>query len=98
MKENVNNLLLDIICKEEIENLMIIECDYHFLIDGLCSMLVELMFKAQATQEEVEEKMKDSYDPEDEDMNEFCQKLNKNLAKMWHSEPRKLSEDELYED
>ena len=54
LKVNVNNLLLDIICKDEIENLMIIECDYHFLIDGLCSMMVELMHKAQVTQEEIE--------------------------------------------
>lgn len=98
MKENINHLLLDIICQDEVENLMIIECDYHFLVDGLSLMIVELMHKAQVTLEEVEDKMKDSYDPEDEDMNEFCEKLNNKLAKMWNSETRKLSEDEVYED
>lgn len=72
---------------------MIIECDYHFLIDGLGLMIVELMHKERVTLDEVEEKMKNSYDPEDEDMNEFCQKLNQKLAKMSNSELRKLSED-----
>lgn len=72
---------------------MIIECDYHFLIDGLGLMIVELMHKERVTLDEVEEKMKNSYDPEDEDMNEFCQKLNQKLAKMSNSEVRKLSED-----
>ena len=72
---------------------MIIECDYHFLIEGLGLMIVELMHKERVTLDEVEEKMKNSYDPEDEDMNEFCQKLNQKLAKMSNSEVRKLSED-----
>jgi hypothetical protein len=31
-------------------------------------------------------------------MNEFRQKLNNKLVKMWNPEVRKLSEDELYED
>ena len=72
---------------------MIIECDYRFLIEGLGLMIVELMHKERVTLDEVEEKMKNSYDPEDEDMNEFCQKLNQKLAKMSNSEVRKLSED-----
>jgi hypothetical protein len=77
---------------------MIIECDYHFLVDGLGLVLVELIHRERVTLEEVEDKMKNSYDPEDEDMNEFCQKLNNKLTKMWNSEVRKTSEDEVFED
>jgi hypothetical protein len=58
-------MLLDIICSDEIENLMIIECDYHFLVDGLCLIIVDLMHRVQVTLEQVEDQMKDSYDPED---------------------------------
>jgi hypothetical protein len=64
-KDNLHNFLLDIICSDEIENLMIIECDYHFLIDGLCLIIVDLMHRVQVTLEQVEDQMKDSYDPED---------------------------------
>ena len=65
IKDNLQNMLLDIICSDEIENLMIIECDYHFLVDGLCLIIVDLMHRVQVTLEQVEDQMKDSYDPED---------------------------------
>lgn len=61
---------------------MIIECDFHFLVDGLCLIVSDLIHRTCSSQEDVMGKIKSSYDPEDEDMNEFAAKVETHLSKI----------------
>lgn len=40
---------------------MIIECDYPFLVEGLCHLLVDLMEKLLMTKEKILQEMKSNF-------------------------------------
>jgi len=79
---------------------MIIECDYPFLVDGLCLILVEVMGRVKVGREEVEKRMGQSYQEGDDDMDEFCGKVVGHLEKVWEKENgvKHGDEDEVFED
>lgn len=76
-----NNNLLEIICEDELENLMIIECDYPFLVEGLCHLLIHLIEKVPIQMNKAFEKMEKYFSKDDEDMVEFYEKVHCQLTK-----------------
>lgn len=72
---------------------MIIECDYPFLVEGLCHLLVNLIEKLPVKKEKILEEMKSNFDHNDEDMNEFYEKVHLHLNKITSE-----GKDEILED
>lgn len=59
---------------------MIIECDYPFLVEGLCHLLIHLIEKVPIQMDKVFEKMENNFSKEDEDMVEFYEKIHRQLT------------------
>lgn len=85
---------MDIICEDELETLMIIECDYPFLVEGLCHLLIDLADKVPIDKKKILQKMKNNFNQEDEDMSEFYEKIHKNLTSI----KAENEKDEILED
>jgi hypothetical protein len=61
---------------------MIIECDYPFLIEGLCLLFIHLIKVLGINKRGLFEKMRANFDQKDEDMTEFYDKFHSNFEKI----------------